>query len=91
MKQVAESIQAICDNVDDINLLGPISQFNSVDAQNSDTAVQSNGAQVTQNLRGTNDCDEEGTGFNFAICANEDNAHNEIENLITQTNDCYSR
>ena len=79
---------ALCVNVGDINILGPIAQFNAVSAPNSDTALQSNVAQVTQNLQGTNDCDEAGTGFNFAICANEDNAHNEIDaNLgITQTN-----
>ncbi|HTH23422.1 MAG TPA: hypothetical protein VL854_14475, partial [Nitrososphaeraceae archaeon] len=80
---------ALCVNVGDINILGPIAQFNTVSAPNSDTALQSNVAQVTQNLQGINDCDEAGTGFNFAVCANEDNAHNEIDSndAITQTND----
>ena len=31
--------QAVCDNVGDINILGPIVQFNAVDAPNSDTAA----------------------------------------------------
>ena len=63
--------QATCENVDNINILGPVFQSNSVDASNIDTASQSNGAQVTQNLEAVNDCDEEDTGFNFAICENE--------------------
>ena len=52
-------------------LLGPVFQFNTVDAPNSDTATQSNGAQITQNLEAVNDCDEEETGFNFAVCGND--------------------
>ena len=63
--------QVTCQNLDDANILGPVFQFNTVDAPNSDTASQSNGAQVTQNLEAVNDCDEEDTGFNFALCGNE--------------------
>ena len=58
-------------NVGDINFVGPVFQSNTVDAPNSDTAAQSNGAQMTQNLQAINDCDEEGTGFNFAECSND--------------------
>ena len=58
--------QAICSN-QGISLVGPISQSNVVDAPNSDTAVQSNGAGITQNLDAVNDCDEEGTGFTRQI------------------------
>ena len=76
--------QVTCQNLDDANILGPVFQFNTVDAPNSDTASQSNGAQVTQNLEAVNDCDEEDTGFNFAICENELSI-NQI-NPITQTN-----
>ena len=71
MKQVVESIQATCENVDDINIVGPVFQVDVVVAPNSDTAVQSNGLQITQNLDAINDCDEEGTGFNGAQCTNE--------------------
>ena len=61
--------QAACTNTDVGNLVGPVSQSNTVDTTaNSDTADQSNGAQVTQNLLVVNDCDEAGTGFNLAIC-----------------------
>ena len=38
--------------------------------RNSDTAVQSNGAGITQNLKEVNDCDEENTGDNLAGCSN---------------------
>ena len=62
---------AICENIDALNFVGPVGQVNVVDALNSDTAVQSNGAQIAQNLVATNDCDEEGTGSNSAICENE--------------------
>ena len=37
-------------------------------AAQSDTVAQSNGAQVIQNSEGINDCDEENTGDNFAVC-----------------------
>ena len=77
--------QVACENVGDINFVGPVFQSNTVDAPNSDTATQSNGAQMTQNLQAINDCDEEGTGFNFAECSN-DFSVNVIES-ITQTND----
>ena len=63
--------QAACTNVGDINFVAPVFQSNTVDAPNSDTATQSNGAQMTQNLQAINDCDEEGTGFNFAECSND--------------------
>ena len=76
--------QVTCQNLDDANILGPVFQFNTVDAPNSDTASQSNGAQVTQNLEAVNDCDEEDTGFNFALCGN-DLSINQI-NSITQMN-----
>ena len=62
---------AICENTEALNFVGPVLQGNGVDGPNSDTVIQSNGAQITQNLVATNDCDEEGTGFNFAICENE--------------------
>ena len=42
--------QAICENIDALNFVGPVAQSNVVDAPNSDTAVQSNGAQIAQNL-----------------------------------------
>src|SRR4030095_7965362 len=75
---------AICANTDALNFVGPISQANLVDAPNSDTAVQSNGAQVAQNLVATNDCDEEGTSFNFAEC---ENVGSNFIDSITQAND----
>ena len=49
------------------------------------SVAQSNGAQSAQNLEAINDCDEEGTGFNFAVCSNNDR-QNGIDS-ITQTND----
>ena len=52
-----------------VNIIGPIFQTNTATgADESDTVVQSNGAQVTQNFQGVNDCDEENTGFNLASC-----------------------
>ncbi|HTH21365.1 MAG TPA: hypothetical protein VL854_04035, partial [Nitrososphaeraceae archaeon] len=77
--------QATCQNVDDLSIIGPISQNNAVGALNSDTADQSNVAQVTQNLNAVNDCDEDGTGFNQASCSNELTSNN-IDS-ITQGND----
>ena len=81
--------QALCENVDNINILGPVSQSNSVDASTFNTAAQtadqSNGLQVTQNLQAVNDCDEDDTGFNLASCVN-DQTSSEIES-ITQDND----
>ncbi|HTH21049.1 MAG TPA: hypothetical protein VL854_02425, partial [Nitrososphaeraceae archaeon] len=76
---------ALCENIDVLNFVGPVSQGNSVDAPNSDSAVQSNGAQITQNLDAVNDCDEEGTGFNFAFCTNNDAINEIIE--ISQENE----
>ena len=49
----------------------------------SDTFTQSNVVEVTQNLQGTNDCDEANTGDNIAQCSN--NISNNIDS-ITQTN-----
>ena len=81
--------QAVCENVDLLSFVGPISQSNVVNAPDSDTAVQSNGAQIAQNLDAVNDCDEEGTGFNLATCSAAGIAGNaggnEIDS-ITQTN-----
>ena len=63
--------QVTCENLDNINILGPVFQFNSVDASTFNTAAQtadqSNGLQVTQNLQAVNDCDEDDTGFNLAL------------------------
>ena len=78
--------QATCENVEVVQVVGPISQSNNVDADpNGDIVTQSNGAQVTQNLDAVNDCDEDGTGFNFASCIN-DLTSNEIESIV-QDND----
>ena len=52
-------------------------------ADENDVITQSNVAQVTQNLQGTNDCDEANTGDNNAQCSN--NISNNIDS-ITQTN-----
>ena len=49
--------------------------------------TQSNIIDVTQNLEGTNDCDEANTGDNNAQCSNE--IFNNIDS-ITQTNDVAS-
>ena len=76
--------QAECRSDEIQSLVGLISQFNGVEAPNSDTVAQSNGAQVTQNLEAVNDCDEEGTGFNLADCENI--AHNFVD-TVDQTND----
>ena len=78
--------QATCENNDALNFLGPLTQANGVDASTGGTAVQSNGAQVAQNLDAVNDCDEDGTGFNNAECDNELKVTNNIES-ITQEND----
>ena len=75
MKQMVASIRQHVRTSGMLNIVGPIYQSNDVDAPNSDTAAQSNGAQITQNLDAVNDCDEEGTGFNLAKCENEDASH----------------
>ena len=49
----------------------------------TDTVTQSNVIDVTQNLEGTNDCDEANTGDNNAQCST--NISNNIDS-ITQTN-----
>ena len=80
---------AECDN-DAVNFIGPVVQTNTATgADESDTVVQSNGAQVTQNSPSLNDCDEENTGDNLAVCYNEDGLNSIFS--ITQTNDCFSR
>ncbi|HTH23337.1 MAG TPA: hypothetical protein VL854_14050, partial [Nitrososphaeraceae archaeon] len=71
---------ATCENDEVKSLVGPITQSNAEDAPNSDTASQTNGAQVTQNAQAVNDCDEEGTGFNFAFCENAGDDFNEVAN-----------
>ena len=77
--------QATCENVEVVQVVGPIGQSNNVDADpNGDIVTQSNGAQVTQNLDAVNDCDEDGTGFNFASCINEQTS-NEIESITQIT------
>ena len=51
------------------NSIGPIVQANTAEgAAESDTVAQSNGAQATQNVQDTNDCDEENTDDNLANC-----------------------
>ena len=50
------------------NFIGPIFQTNEVKGDESDTITQSNVMDVTQNLEGTNDCDEANTGDNIAEC-----------------------
>ena len=75
---------AICDNNGSSNFIGPVDQSNqALGADENDVITQSNVAQVTQNLEGTNDCDEANTGDNFAICTND--ISNNIDS-ITQTN-----
>ena len=75
---------ALCDSDDAENFIGPIVQSNDVtSADESDAITQSNVIQITQNLQGTNDCDEANTGDNNAQCSN--NISNNIES-ITQTN-----
>ena len=67
------------------NFIEPIAQTNAVTgADESDTVVQSNGAQITQNLQIIQDCDEENTGFNFQTCDSDQG--NNID-TITQAND----
>ena len=74
---------ALCDNDEAENFIGPIIQANAAEGDVSDAFTQSNVIQITQNLEGTNDCDEANTGNNLAICSNE--ISNNIES-ITQTN-----
>ena len=63
---------ASCTNDFAANIIGPVFQTNTAeDADQSDTVAQSNGAQSTQNLLATNDCDEENTGDNLAHCHND--------------------
>ena len=70
------------------NFIGPVTQINFAnDANQIDTVVQSNVAQVSQNLQGVNDCDEENTGFNDVACENNDQGIFNSINQITQTND----
>ena len=71
------------------NFIGPIVQTNTATGAEVTTFTQSNVVDVTQNLQGTNDCDEANTGDNNAQCTT--NISNNIES-ITQTNDrkpCY--
>ena len=66
------------------NFIGPVVQANSVPgADENDVITQSNVIDVTQNLQGTNDCDEANTGDNNAQCSN--NISNNIDS-ITQSN-----
>ena len=41
---------ALCDNTEAMNYVGPVRQSNVVDAPNSNSAVQLNGAQIAQNM-----------------------------------------
>ena len=77
----------LCSNFEARNFIGPVGQINSAqgNANQIDTVAQSNGAQSTQNLLATNDCDEENSDDNAALC-NNDVAFNGIED-ITQIND----
>jgi segregation and condensation protein B len=69
--------------VDGVNFVGPLSQSNSATGEEEATIAQANQIDITQNLGAVNDCDESGSGDNFAICENE--ASNFISS-ITQTN-----
>ena len=65
---------AFCDNGAECRMLttfiGPVFQSNDVKgADESDAITQSNVIDVTQNLEGTNDCDEANTGDNNAQCS----------------------
>ena len=78
---------ADCDNDDAAdfhNLIGPVSQSNDANGADNSVVTQSNIIDVTQNLEGTNDCDEANTGDNNAQCSTE--IFNNIDS-ITQTND----
>ena len=75
--------EATCANNEARNFIGPVVQTNTATGDASDTFTQSNVVDVTQNLQGTNDCDEANTGNNFAECGN--NISNNIAS-ITQTN-----
>ena len=78
---------AVCDNNLAVSFIGPVDQTNTVsDAAQIDTFTQSNVAQVTQTLQGTNDCDEANTGDNLATCGDIQEPENFFEG-ITQTND----
>ena len=87
MNQVLELIVQICDNdatADGFhNLIGPVSQSNDANGAGNSVVTQSNIIDVTQNLQGTNDCDEANTGDNNAQCSTE--IFNNIDS-ITQTN-----
>ena len=72
MNQVLEINVALCDNDFAWNLHWTSSQTNNAaDADQIDTVAQSNGAQITQNLLATNDCDEANTGDNLAPAHND--------------------
>ena len=65
------------------NLIGPLSQTNDATGQDEATILQANQIDIVQNLGAANDCDESGSGDNFANCDN--NALNSIAS-IEQTN-----
>ena len=65
------------------NFVGPLSQTNDATGEEEATIAQTNQIDITQNLGAVNDCDESGSGDNFATCDND--ALNSIES-ITQTN-----